>query len=640
VLDWTSVAELRIHPDHKARVDRLLRSELRSVHAQTDRLFAVLMALQWVGAIVAASVIAPRAWDGASSRMHEHILIAVIFGGLLAIPTITLSLMRPGERLTRNANAVAQVLFSTLLVHLTGGRIETHFHVFVSLAFIALYREWSLLIAPTLVVVVDHLLRSVFWPQSVFGVLTPAPWRAIEHGGWVLFEDIVLGYSCIRSVAQMRSTCETQIRLAEAQESTEAVVIERTKDLEAARAQAEAASEAKSQFLANMSHEIRTPMTAILGYTELLGEDDASMQGDNRLMAIRSIDTNARHLLSVINDILDVSKIEAGRHGVDRVAMDPAQVIDQVMTQLHHRAVDKGISLNAEFQTPIPVSIHSDPTRVRQILLNLVGNAIKFTEKGGVTIRVTCDPASRLLHLAVADTGIGMTPEQVEKIAGFEAFMQADHSMSRRFGGTGLGLRISNAFAQLLGRGIRIESEPGRGSVFTVTLDTGDLSGITMRQSEKVVLEGASLQPATKVEQAAGISLHGLRILLAEDGPANQKLIVFHLEKAGARVTVASNGREAIERFREAQGATPFDLVLMDMQMPDMDGYEATRHIRADGTDVPILALTAHAMTGDRAKCLSAGCSDYLTKPIDKLTLLRAVRQYAPGSHDKLHDAA
>ncbi|MFU8829546.1 MAG: PAS domain S-box protein, partial [Phycisphaerales bacterium] len=317
---------------------------------------------------------------------------------------------------------------------------------------------------------------------------------------------------------------------------------------------AEAASQAKSEFLANMSHEIRTPMTAILGYADLIIDPEScALDFESH---VRTIQSNARHLLTIINDILDMSKIEAGHMMVEHIDTDPVQIIAEVASLLRPRAIGKGIDLRIAYDTPLPTAIRSDPTRLRQILLNLAGNSINFTEIGSVTIHAACDPAGERMTIRVVDTGIGMTEEQRASIARFEAFTQADTSTTRKFGGTGLGLRISNSLATMLGGGIDVDSTPGKGSAFTVHIATGPLNSVELRtpaQASDLMdtpkPSATTVQPVTNGAEKPE-PLKGLRILLAEDGPDNQRLISFHLKKAGAEVTVADNGLIAAEAIR------------------------------------------------------------------------------------------
>lgn len=394
----------------------------------------------------------------------------------------------------------------------------------------------------------------------------------------------------------------------------------------------EQANKAKSEFLAKMSHEIRTPMAAIIGFSDLLCGDlanDPTQAAD----AVRTIQSNANHLLTIINDILDVSKIEAEQMTVESIETRPTQIISEVLSMVRPRATGKGVGVGIKYETTIPETIQSDPTRLRQILLNLIGNAIKFTDGGSVMIHASCDPKSQQLKLSVADTGIGMSPEQCEVISRFQAFSQADASTTRKFGGSGLGLRISNALAQMLGGGIEVSSVWGQGSTFTATIATGNLDRVTMLKSEEAISnksqDRTNDQEHAASKAAAVKPLNGLRILLAEDGPDNQRLISFILKKAGADMTVCENGLIAAQTLENADDQEQPNVVLMDMQMPVLDGYEATRRLRENGYTLPIIALTAHAMASDRQKCLDAGCDGYTTKPIDREKLIELVASYA-----------
>ncbi len=401
-------------------------------------------------------------------------------------------------------------------------------------------------------------------------------------------------------------------------------------ELNLARRTAEDANQSKSEFLANMSHEIRTPMTAILGFADLLDtEDDVCSNPAFARAAIHTIRSNANHLLTIINDILDMSKIEAGKMTIERIDFSPTQIIDEVASLMQPRAEGKGIRLEIQYDSAIPVRIISDTTRLRQILLNLVGNAIKFTEVGKVTICTQFLPESNSMQFRVVDSGVGLSEEQRHEIAKFGAFAQADSSTTRRFGGSGLGLRISSSLAKMLKGSIQVESELGKGSVFAVTVDAGDIKGIDLIKPEVNPISKAAESPpqvAMAPTQANAQPLAGLRILLAEDGPDNQRLISFHLKKAGAEVTIANNGLLAAELIES--NCELFDLIIMDMQMPELDGYEATKRLREGGYTLPILALTAHAMNTDRQKCLDAGCDDFSTKPIDRQVLIELAERY------------
>jgi PAS domain S-box-containing protein len=403
-------------------------------------------------------------------------------------------------------------------------------------------------------------------------------------------------------------------------------------ELAAAKAAAEDANRAKSEFLANMSHEIRTPMTAIMGYADLSLEPG---QGDSeRLNRVNTIRSNAAHLLSVINDILDLSKIEAGEMRVERIECSPWQIVSEVASTMRVRAGEKKLHFDVRAVGLLPEMVHSDPLRLRQILINLVSNAIKFTSAGGVTMLVglaepsaeapadNSAPAARsaTLWFKIVDTGIGMSPDVVSRL--FNRFAQADASTTRRFGGSGLGLTISRHLARMLGGDVRVDSEPGRGSTFSVDVDTGPLSGVRMLQynetAQRPTADGGEAMP----------TLRG-RILLAEDGRDNRALLSHYLSKAGGDVTTAENGRIACDLWRKAvEAGTPFDVILMDMQMPELDGYGATAALRSKACAAPIIALTAHAMAGDRDRCIACGCTDYLTKPVNVRQLLTTVARH------------
>jgi PAS domain S-box-containing protein len=397
-----------------------------------------------------------------------------------------------------------------------------------------------------------------------------------------------------------------------------------------ARQAAEAATQAKSAFLANMSHEIRTPMTAILGFAENLL--DPNLPDTEQREAVQTIRRNGEHLLGIINDILDLSKIEAGRMALERAACSPCQLIADVLSLMRARAQAKGLRLDVEYAGPIPEKIQSDSTRLRQVLINMIGNALKFTDTGGVrlTARYVNDHEHPRLQFDVADTGIGMTPAQVGKL--FQPFTQADGSTSREFGGTGLGLSISKRLAQMLGGDVElVATKPGDGTHFRVTIATGPLAG-TKLLDDPLSATAVNGRAAESAAVPDGQSLAG-RILLAEDGPDNQRLIAHVLRKAGADVAVVEDGRLAVEAaLGEGHEPGRFDVILMDMQMPVMDGYEATKLLRERSYRGPIIALTAHAMAQDRDKCLQAGCDDYASKPIERRQLIEKIRHWMQRS--------
>ncbi len=401
-------------------------------------------------------------------------------------------------------------------------------------------------------------------------------------------------------------------------------------ELEAATAAARAANQAKSQFLANMSHEIRTPMTAILGFGETLLETD--LTDAERTVAVNAILRSGRHLLEIINDILDVSRIEAGRLRTERVAFSPLGLTEEVRTMTQVRAEEKGLSFDCEYPDRLPEVIRTDPIRLRQILINLVGNAIKFTETGGVKLVTRFLPvppdghegaSGPVMQFDVVDSGIGIDPDQVGGL--FEPFKQVDSSTTRKFGGTGLGLAISRRLAIALGGDITVESTPGRGSTFTVTISAGRADDLRLVEVPRPGLPQEQRDEPVVEDDAVAGRLNG-RVLLAEDGPDNQRLIAYVLRRAGATVELAENGQIAVDKALAACAQrTPFDVILMDIQMPVLDGCAATRRLRQQGYTGSIIALTAHAMVGDREKCLQAGCDDFATKPINRAELIARI---------------
>jgi PAS domain S-box-containing protein len=393
------------------------------------------------------------------------------------------------------------------------------------------------------------------------------------------------------------------------------------RELDAAIRAATEASEAKSRFLASMSHEIRTPMTAILGYAEVLLEPQTTEE--QRLSSAQTIQRNGQHLLALINDILDLSKIEAGKMAVDVVECVPADILREVGSLLTVKAREKGVDLKVRTDGPIPAAIQSDATRLRQILVNLAGNSVKFTEKGSVTITArmgdTSNPAHAMMDFVVSDTGIGMTPEQMNKI--FGAFSQAESSTTRKFGGTGLGLTISRQLAQMLGGDIEVASEHGKGSTFTVHVDVGRVDSLELVEArlEPVASGAGEAKRTSSVPELTG------RALLAEDGRDNQRLISHLLKKTGLTVDIAENGRIAVDKVHEqATADQPYDVIFMDLMMPEMDGKEAVSVLRSEGNDIPIVALTAHAMSGVREECIQAGFTDYASKPVNRAELYAA----------------
>ena len=383
---------------------------------------------------------------------------------------------------------------------------------------------------------------------------------------------------------------------------------------------AEAANTAKSSFLANMSHEIRTPLTAIIGFSETLL--DASQTMSERVESINTVIRSGKHLLQIINDILDLSKVEAHKLETEKLKVSPFEILDDVQSLISLMAESKGLFFDIEYDFPIPEIIITDPVRLKQIIINLCNNAIKFTEKGGVHVKVSYINESNTLSINVVDTGIGLSQKQIDKL--FNPFTQADTSTTRQYGGTGLGLHLSKQLAKKLGGDITIESTQNIGSCFTLTITTENIHDkfVTFmpdigQEKNLPIIDGSNKKVVGKV-------------LLAEDNVDNQRLVSMYLKKLGADVVIANNGKEAIELTR----VDIFDLILMDMQMPVMNGLDATQRLREMGYTKPIVALTANAMKEDIDACNAVGCDDFIHKPISQQKFSSCIFKFLKTNED------
>ncbi|MBI5449991.1 MAG: response regulator [Gammaproteobacteria bacterium] len=447
----------------------------------------------------------------------------------------------------------------------------------------------------------------------------------LNEGSLSLLSMIMLNLSA------MLESAETYEYVRMQNDNLEKIVAQRTGQLVEARLEAEHASRAKSQFLANMSHEIRTPLTAVIGFAELL-RDNHSLDEQQRRQAIDTIVRTGRHLLTVINEILDLSKIESDRMTVEMIPFDPFQTVRDVESLVSVQVCDKGLDFAVDYRFPLPLRINSDPTRLKQILLNLCGNALKFTERGGIRVMVSFDVAQQLLQFAITDTGIGIAADKLPKL--FDSFTQADNSITRQYGGTGLGLHICRHLSELLGGSVEACSTPGQGSTFTVMIATGAVADTDLAFS---LAEAENRRAGVGQDDAVPDHVLSGKVLLAEDNEDIRNLVRYYLNDPALILDWVGNGEQAVEQALSGH----YDVVLMDMQMPVMGGVEATAWLRRAGYAGPVVAMTANATADDRKQFVAAGCDGFLSKPIDRRTLRRVLVGYLAqtrnGRDDKVH---
>jgi two-component system sensor histidine kinase/response regulator len=476
------------------RATELFIEQRYRLDSWTDHLFAALFVVQWLAEIGTAIWISPRTWVASTSYVHPHVWVAVLLGGATISMPMLMIVLWPGHSSTRLAIALAQGLNTAILIHLTGGRIETHFYVFVSLAILAFYRDWRVLLTAALVVAVDHFVRGLYWPQSVYGVTLASPWRFLEHSGWVAMEVVFLLLLCRQGLLESRSVAQRQAQLEATNVATEFInaqlreeIVERhnaQRALENAKNAAEAASHAKSEFLANMSHELRTPLNSIIGFADVLAERISGPLNENQAQYVTDILESGQHLLSLVNDVLDLAKIESGSMELERSPVALGQLAERAVQMFRERAMRHGIRLVAEMDPEVGIVV-ADERRLKQLLYNLLSNALKFTPAGG-EVRVRLGQTIDAVTVAVSDTGIGIPKDQQVRI--FESFYQVDSSLTKSAQGTGLGLAMVRQICELHGGQILVSSELNEGSTFVVSLPKS-----SCRSTDRVASFGESL---------------------------------------------------------------------------------------------------------------------------------------------------
>jgi len=696
------------------RAEELFQQHRRRIFRDTDKLFARLMLFQWVACIVIALVVSPRTWDGEVSQVHIHVWSALLIGGAISLFPVWMTRVWPGSVATRNVIAVAQMLMSALLIALTGGRIETHFHVFGSLVVLSFYRDWRVLVPATIVVGLDHFLRGVYLPYSVYGVLSASPWRSIEHAGWVVFENVFLVISCFRSIREMRfianrtasleasdqrsrqlfddapigmavvalddekfrqvnarftqmigySEAELLKRtplnlthpddLAESQRLVKALLdgrercslekryirkngellwVNRTacvicdKDsnpreflimvediterklveeaLREAKKEADRANHAKSEFLSRMSHELRTPLNAILGFGQLLERQNPTKPQRARVEHIMSA---GRHLLKLINEVLDLSRIEAGHLQLSVEPVAVAEVLEEALDLMRPLAAQRTMQLSVDALLDKDLHVLADRQRLKQVLLNLLTNAVKYTAVGG-QISVSLQQSNLAkTRLVVTDTGAGIATEKLARL-----FTPFDRLGVEQSGveGTGLGLALCQRLMHAMGGDIGVDSTVGKGSAFWIELPATDSP-----------LKALPNNHAATLEQASGGD--GGKILYIEDNLSNLTLVEQMLaEQPQLHLLTAMQGGLGLDLARQHRP----DLILLDLHLPDLRGHEVLERLRNDAVtrDIPVVIISADATARQINQLKAAGARSYLTKPLDISEFFRVI---------------
>jgi signal transduction histidine kinase len=439
-----------------AKAQALFTEHRKDIFKQTDRLFVGLMLFQWIGGIVLALLVSPKTWIGSVSQPHVHVWAAIFLGGAIAIVPIALGIFLPGETITRYCISIAQMLFSALLIHLTGGRIETHFHVFGSLAFLAFYRDWKVLVPATIVVAVDHMLRGIFWPQSVFGILTASPWRWVEHTAWVLFEDAFLIVSCQRSVKEMWSIAERTAQLEISNEIIETKVQERTEELLKTQRELKQASRLADigTLAATVAHELRNPLGVIQLSAYNLKKEKNGVANSSHLI---NIEKKIWEGNEIINNLLNYARIKIPNF--EKIAVK--SLLDECVYAVQGRFQEKGIMIEKRFSSEVG-DIQADMNQTREIFMNILNNACQAYLRSAGKVEVLAEDEGDMIKVIVKDHGVGIAKEDLNRI--FDPFF------TRKSKGTGLGLTICNELINLNEGKIEISSELGQGTSVTISL--------------------------------------------------------------------------------------------------------------------------------------------------------------------------
>jgi two-component system sensor histidine kinase/response regulator len=696
------------------RAEELFQQHRRQIFRDTDKLFARLMLFQWVACIAIALVVSPRTWDGEASQIHIHVWSALLIGGAISLFPVWMTRVWPGSVATRNVIAVAQMMMSALLIALTGGRIETHFHVFGSLVVLSFYRDWRVLVPATVVVALDHFLRGVYLPYSVYGVLSASPWRSIEHAGWVVFENVFLVISCFRSIREMRfianrtasleasdqrsrqlfddapigmavvsldnerfkqvnarltemigysaeellertpidlthpdDLAETQRLVRAMLAGTERCAVEkryrrkdgqtlwatrtaciiRDKDgnprdflimvediterkvvedaLHEAKKEADRANHAKSEFLSRMSHELRTPLNAILGFGQLLERQNPTKPQRARVEHIMSA---GRHLLNLINEVLDISRIEAGHLQLSVEPVSVAEVLEEALDLMRPLAEERTMQLSVDARLDTDLHVLADRQRMKQVLLNLLTNAVKYTAVGGrVSVSLQQSNLAKT-RLVVTDTGAGIATEKLARL--FTPFDRLDVEQSG-VEGTGLGLALCQRLMHAMGGDIGVDSTVGKGSAFWVELPAAESPLKALPNNHAAELEEARVGD-------------GGKILYIEDNLSNLTLVEQMLaEQPQLQLLTAMQGGLGLDLARQHRP----DLILLDLHLPDLGGHEVLQRLRNDAVTrhIPVVIISADATARQINRLKAAGARNYLTKPLDISEFFRVI---------------